>query len=304
MNICSLVNKRRLGLVDHARALQIYCEKSGNAGKVAHSFLDLLRLKNNDIMIVWDNSIRTILLALTYRLFYSGRILYYYHEPGGIGQKLMKNDPFLYAILATCAENLNKRISHKILVPKLKDLPEGNFIAPLLFHEQKIEQNDKRDILTVGLLGTPRPNRFIRLLQQLTAACLDVEIEFFPSDKWGTDLHSKQKFLSACDAVWNVYAVSYNQSGVTGDCIMSGKPVFHSKYEPYASLLSQLKISLEIEVGTSYEALERQFNKHIETIKNQKLDLIALKHAASKFGGNVCFEDHWLKIFEQVMNEK
>lgn len=99
----------RKGLVDHSQALQLYCSEEGISCKAESSYGRIFAhfWRGSRLFIFWDNSFKSVFCAAILRMI-GALVIYYYHEPGGIGQKLVKNDPFFYSLFAALAEFVQK----------------------------------------------------------------------------------------------------------------------------------------------------------------------------------------------------
>lgn len=307
-SIISFIHPKKFGLIDIANALTEYgCVNDKTRVYSSISNLKVLikklianKNRKKTICIFWDNSFYS-LNAMLVCIFFRVKILYYLHEPGGIGQKLYKGDPFIYSIKASFAEWLMKLISSKILVARADKLAFGDYYAPLLYSHNRpyAKQNSK----TIGFLGAKRDHRMHHVFERISSKLIEngYKIIYFPSHAYGKDIKAKVKFMEECCAIWNCYGVPYNQSGVTGDCIASGVPCIVSKYEPFIDDLEKLDLLVKLDIRLSDDELALQLiNILEERIKAKKHFDNQKKELASIYGGELAFNKHWLKIFNSL----
>ncbi|MDA9143659.1 hypothetical protein N9N99_03685 [Gammaproteobacteria bacterium] len=306
--VISFIHPKKFGLIDIANALTEYGhinDKTRVYSSISN-FKDLLKTlitnKNHKktICIFWDNSLYS-LNAMLVCAFFRVKILYYLHEPGGIGQKLYKGDPFIYSIKASIAEWLMKLISSKILVARADKLAFGDYYAPLLYSQNR--PYAKHNSKTIGFLGAKRDHRMHHVFERISSKLTEsgYKIIYFPSSVYGKDIKDKVKFMEECCAIWNCYGVPYNQSGVTGDCIASGVPCIVSKYEPFINDLENLDLSVKIDIRLSDDDLALQLIDILEKRMKAKIYFNnSKKELASIYGGELAFRKHWLKIFNSL----
>lgn len=306
--IASICNHKKLGLKDHALALEYYGNMNDsereyllvkNFFHLIHIFFLSKRENKYGLFLIWDNSIRSLLLGLISRAL-GFTLVYYYHEPGGLNQKLLKKDPLIYSFKAALGEWLFQKIAHYSLVARLDKVSAGYVFCPLLFDDRRPKSNPQNFI---GFLGR-QMHRHHALFNSFkpTLENAGYEIVFFPSKHFGSSASDKFIFLGQCIAVWNVYEVPYNQSGVTGDALMSGTPVIFSRYEPFQLLLLRCKLGVYVDITKpASEILEKLLRDISDSgnrrgIKSKK----ALKLEQSRFGGNIAFINHWKVFFDSI----
>jgi len=305
--IISFTHPNKLGLIDIANALTDYggtYDKSRKYLSISNLF-DLLKAlirnrNNKTICVIWDNSLYS-LNAMLICCIYRVKILYYLHEPGGIGQKLYKGDPFIYSIKASLGEWLMKLISSKVLIARADKLAFGDFYAPLLYNHDR--PYPKKNSNIIGFLGAKRRHRMHHVFKSISSKLTKngYKIYYFPSSKYGKNLEDKVKFLEECCAIWNCYGAPYNQSGVTGDCIASGVPCIVSQFEPFIDDLEKLGLLIKIDIRLSDDDLAHQLVNFLdERSKSNTHFNHSKKELASIYGGDLAFKKHWLNIFDSV----
>jgi hypothetical protein len=308
MIIGSICHPKKQGLIDHAEALQYYGtgndEKNKYYGDLNLRLICRIRLEgllrgNKVILVVWDNSFQTLLNTIISRII-GARIYYYYHEPGGVKEKLYKTGSLSYSFSVSIVESLFKLVSTKILVAKRHSCDKSYTFCPLLFRDDRPSWSPSVKNI-VGFIGKSRSARSFGELSKFSKILkdLNVEIKIFPDDYDSNDYEEKVKFLSKCLIVWNVYTRRYNQSGVTGDCIMSGVPIIHSEHEPWKNIIFQNGLGYELKEGYS----DFQLKKIIEDVQRKArsidLDGFAVNDdIASNFGGKNAFMSHWKLVFD------
>lgn len=308
-HVISFVHPTKLGLLDHAEALTEYGtlldEKRSyhTHTSIFNLAVNLIQMRRNGsqcICVFWDNSINTLIAMLLCSLFRVPK-LYYLHEPGGIGQKLSKGDPFIYSLKAAFAESLFKSVSSMVLVARCDKLAFGDYYAPLLFNDDRpVRVNSSR---VIGFLGAKRNHRLYHIWQRISAELVSkgYELREFPSADYGKTNAEKVSFLSECACVWNCYGVPYNQSGVTGDCIASAVPCIVSGYEPFAKELKELELLIELDIKLPESEMVAQLIDQLE--KNIKHDTACKDRThqfASEIGGRLAFSKYWLPIFHSL----
>lgn len=314
--IASICHPRKLGLIDLAEALQHYGQTHDqqrdyvilkNLSHLMHLVRKLRSLQGTGLCVVWDNSLRSLLIALVARMF-GIKTAYYYHEPGGFGQKIFKSDPFFYSLKATLGEWVFLKATHFHIVARPDKIGFGDVFCPLLFCVRRKEREPTPEKL-IGFLGAKRNQRLYNLFRlfgpELKKA--GYQIAFFPSAEFGTSTVEKFEFLGRCAAVWNVYGVPYNQSGVTGDCLMSGTPVIHSAFEPYRSLLSELNLGIELDLMQPHHDLIQNLLEKLakKNALDKDVDSRYITEAQSNYGGQKAFIDHWKPFFDSItINQK
>lgn len=304
--VISVVHRRKYGLQDHANALTEYGLKSGGEYIVCtrffalvHALLETSRLKKRPNCIFWDNSFWSY-LSLLFSKLVGAQTFYYLHEPGGIGQKLFKGDPFVYSLMASFAEWLMKSAASNVLIPRADKLADGDFFAPLLYLADRPHVQVRNAV--VGFLGARRKHRMTHVFERIAPKLQDAgyEVVYFPSNDVGNTYADKVHFLSSVCAIWNCYAVPYNQSGVTGDCVFSSVPCIVSKHEPSRKLLSRLGLLIELDIEQSEELLVHQLvNQLGSTNEYDKVNKTTKEDVVSLFGGNDAFLRYWLPLFER-----
>jgi hypothetical protein len=308
--VISFCHRTKLGLRDHSLALvkygtlrdkkRVYRE----SGSLFYSFINILkhRLRGQSVIcVIWDNSWTSLALSILAQLSRC-HVVYYYHEPGGLGQKLFKGDPAIYAVAASLAESAFKMVATRTVVARRDRLAFGDAFCPLLYDDARPRRRSTSAPL-IGFLGARRQHRLYN--QFLIVADLlrkqGWEVGFFPSERWGSSTADKFNFLSLCKMVWNVYGVPFNQSGVTGDCFMSGTPMVHSPLEPEKSKLASAGLSIQISLDMKPEEICRlilassQSRSSIENLQNNEDHEIK-----SEYGGKIAFEENWLNLFESL----
>lgn len=188
-------------------------------------------------------------------------------------------------------------------------MSDGDFWCPLLYREldgDRFGEPLRRPTggPTIGILGSLRGTRSIRLLNLIRqhATQPPLNIIFFPSDDFGSSYDDKIKFLRHCDAIWNVYCAPYNQSGVTGDCIMANVPVFVSKYEPNQSLLSKLNLGCVIDISASIDDMVYAIYDFIDFQRKEfAAKACSNSQIASSFGGRQAFRRQWLPFIRTIL---
>lgn len=311
--IASICRPNKLGLLDLAKALEYYGQVSDMERDhlVLENLVHLIRVVDKarrsggtGLCVIWDNSLQSLLAALIARLL-GVKTAYYYHEPGGIGQKLLKSDPVFYSLKAALGEWLFKKATHFHIVARADKIGFGDAFCPLLFDDRRPEHNSESKPL-IGFLGARRNQRLYNLFKSLTPNLREAgyDIAFFPSAEHGQSAEEKFSFLSQCTAVWNVYGVPYNQSGVTGDCIMSGTPVIHSAFEPYRSLLRELNLGVEVDLMRPQPDLARQIVEQLKSLGgvHKGAPRLSIVDAQSFFGGLMAFRQYWQPFFDTINN--
>lgn len=307
--VISYVHPKKFGLLDHANALTEFGNSidsdrkystETNIIKFAKKLISNRGKGVNSICIFWDNSLYAY-IAMLICFFLGAQRLYYLHEPGGIGQKLNKGDPFIYSLKASFGEWLIKKISSAILIPRHDKLAFGNFYTPLLYSD--IRPNRKRDSNIIGFLGARRSHRLHHLFQRISEELITrgYEVKYFPSSSYGKTNFDKINFLSNCACIWNCYGVEYNQSGVTGDCIASGIPCVVSCHEPFRKELDELGLLIELDIKLEEKKLIDQLIFKLEN--NDKYDIYfddKSKKLVSEIGGRLAFSKYWLKMLRSI----
>lgn len=306
--VFSVVHPKKFGLYDIARALslfgntidasRLYTEISG-LGEMLKVCLARSRVNRSRHFVFWDNSVFSMVMMLIARAS-NGSTYYYLHEPGGLGQKLVKGDGLLYSILASIAESLMMLIANMTLVPSPDKLVFGDKFAPLLFIESSSPEPIRGDKTFVGFLGARRRSRLHHVFSEVSEHLCNAgyPTAYFPSEEHGYSGADKLVFLRHCKAVWNVYGVPYNQSGVTGDCIMNRVRCVVSKHEPYRATLDALGLCIEIDMRQSPEQIADVIIGSIAVSQKPDDNGEAAK-AASEFGGAEAFRRYWLPLFDQ-----
>ncbi len=313
--VASICHPKKLGLIDLAKALQYYGQTYDRQRTyvLLHNITDLKNLlrgaRNSGgigLCIVWDNSLRSLLFALIARLL--GVVTaYYYHEPGGFGQKIFKSDPFFYSLMATFGEWAFRKSTNFHIVARPDKIGFGDAFCPLIFDDRRpIHELGQKKI--IGFLGARRNQRLFNLFNLLVPDLKKAGylVAFFPSKEYGSSNEEKFAFLSQCTAVWNVYGVPYNQSGVTGDCLMSSTPVIYSAFEPYGSLLRELDLGIELDLMQPQPELARHLLDELERMNgmHKKSSDISLSKVQSDFGGRGAFVKYWLPFFASLQGSK
>lgn len=308
LSVFSVVHPKKYGLLDICEALTYYGNQSDSRRTYTTltSVADLAMVcirsrsqKGSIGLVFWDNSFFSLISLFIGKLF-GARTFYYLHEPGGIGQKLIKGDPFLYSVRASLAEVLMAYLADKTLVPRLDTLVFGDFYAPLLFVDVPDELNLSGKKF-IGFLGGRRKSRLEHVYRGIQVKLNEYGIEsgYFPSKEFGFSKEDKSAFLHQCDAVWNVYGVPYNQSGVTGDCIMSDVRCIVSHHEPFLEDLRQLNLAVEVDIVTDEDSIIEKLMS-IYKDDSKKIDESDRREIRSKFGGAYAFTRYWKPIFDQA----
>lgn len=309
--IISFCQKRKKGLLDHADALKYFGNKLDSeriylVSKDVFVFSFVLfkhkSLNSKLYVLTWDNSIQSLFVSILARIF-GGVNIYYYHEPGGFGQKIFKSDGFFYSLFASFAEYIFCLISKYKLVARPDKICFGDFYCPLLYNADTIA-SDINSRTMIGFLGAKRNQRLYNLFKSIIPDLNNegYDVGFFPSNRFGSSKDDKLKFLRNSLFIWNVYGVPYNQSGVTGDCFMNGVPVIFSKFEPFKKLLLNFELGFELDINLPKNELVRNLfmkideNKKLINRKNSSL----LIDAQSKFGGQEAFLQFWKSFFDSI----
>ncbi|WP_422672446.1 hypothetical protein [Candidatus Methylopumilus planktonicus] len=269
--------------------------------EIFNVYLGLNKNKKKAICIIWDNSFYSFSLATIAR-FLGIKIIYYYHEPGGLTHKLELRAPIYRISIQRLAEILNFKIADYVAVSKLEKIEKDFVFLPLLYDDRrpkKIRNSNK-----IGYIGALKSERLPELFKSLE--CLfnekKYELIFFPSKEYGSTREDKYKFLAECAAIWNVFAYPYILSGVTGDAFFSRTPLIVSKYEPFMDLLLKNDLAVRVDPAMSPKTICEQIIKSIRAFnpsisKSSNRDL-------SSFGGKKAFQVNWLKTFEAIIRKK
>ena len=317
-SVGSICAPNKYGLMDHAVALYEY----GSDLDSSKSYLDPLdsnnfvyvpvnthcrRASHWQIWVVWDNSLFSFLSALVAR-FRRAKLVYFLHEPGGLEQKLAKGDGLLYSLSARAAEIVMAFLSHRVISAHPKNRKHVDLICPLLYSERKSSEIDKKRRI-IGFLGAVRSSRTPALFEEVCSFLLKMgyEVRFFPSAEFGQKSSEKLRFLDECFCVWNVYSVPHNQSGVSGDCIMSQTCVVHSKYEAYMKVLASLSLSIAVDLESSPAEIAKSIEAAYKSgCPKNSLEVQQLEEndsVRSAFGGAVAFRKSWLPMLSQLTQD-
>lgn len=305
-NVYSVVHPNKHGLVDFCDALAHYgntldsnkvYDTASSISKIFSACINAKKSKSRISFVFVDNSLFSFFSLCICKLF-KANTFYYLHEPGGIGQKLYKGDPFIYSLFASFAEVLMSKLSGKILVPRFEALVFGDHYAPLLFMSNA-KKDSKKNSRFIGFLGGRRKSRLEHIYSNMEKKLnkLGVKTGYFPSKEFGYSYAEKLTFLKRCDAVWNVYGVPYNQSGVTGDCIMCDVKCVVSQYEPFLDILNSLDLAVEVDIYSDEDQILESMLSIYEKKKNS-LDDAERSKIRSEFGGALAFKKYWKKIFD------
>jgi len=310
--VVSICHPGKFGLVDHAEALVHYGQRlDPQRTYVLAQGLDevfavarrIRRTGNKAVCVVWDNSLATFASAVLAKQL-GLTFVYYYHEPGGIGQKLFKADPLLYSLKSSLGEWLMCQLADRRAVARPDKLCFGDLYFPLLFDDQRPPWNSRKRV--IGFLGARRNQRFFDLFQQMAPsfAAAGFEVAYFPSPESGRSREEKFAFLANCTAIWNVYGVSFNQSGVTGDCFMSSTPVIASHFEPYRELLALHGKLVEVDLFQEPKDMCARLVANLERLVQARpgQDPESLRQAQSAFGGAAAFSNHWLPVLGRLLD--
>jgi hypothetical protein len=303
-SIYAICHPKKLGLRDHADAL-IHYGRTFDPEAMYHalySFSDLSKLNNrkaSSIAVIWDNSLFSLAAAVVCRLR-GTKVLYYLHEPGGLGQKLAKDDPLFYAFGNALGELLFRDVANYVGVPRYDRIAHGDVFLPLPLIEERPPPQPSPKLL--GFVGARRTQRLLPLFVSLEPLIREAGLTpaYFPSAQYGSTTADKFKFLSECAAVWNAYGVPYNQSGVAFDALMSSVPVIGTSYEPFRDLFLRLGLFHELRLEEGPEAVREQFRsilKQLTATTDRRHVELAVR---SEFGGAASFRNTWLKFFQSI----
>lgn len=309
--ILSVCHPGNRGLLDHSAALVSYGQQyDANRSYLAvHGVRESLRAaartrrhRRACLWVLWDNSLLTLLIGVGARVL-GGHVVYMLHEPGGVGQKLTKGDPFVYSCLAALAETAMTAVSHSVVVPRRDRLAFGDAFVPLLYDEARPEPHTART-RRIGFLGARRAHRLAHLFTRLVPRLREtgIEVSYFPSKDRGTTYSEKIRFLQEMDLVWNVYGVPFNQSGVTGDCIMSMVPMVCSVHEPERALLGLLGLKCEIDLRQTEEEIGAVLIAFLADRQEEpsSLDMREARALRSMYGGSMAFQTYWKPLFDRI----
>jgi hypothetical protein len=309
-HVISVCNPKKLGLMDFSRALVYYGSRYDKTRAyisptkffdIFNAYLEVKKNKRKGICIIWDNSFYTFSLAIMAR-FFMIKTIYYYHEPGGLAHKLELRAPFFRIIIQRLAEMLNFIIADYVAVSKLNKIEKDFVFLPLLYDDRR----PKKIINTnkIGFIGALKSERLPELFKSLESFFNDnkYELIFFPSKKYGSSAKDKYKFLSECEAIWNVFAYPYNLSGVSGDAFFSKTPLILSKHEPFMNLLSKNGLAILVNPSMPPEEICEHIIKSIRT-RNSSTSKPSYSDLSS-FGGKKAFQLNWLKTFNIIRRNR
>jgi len=305
--IISLCHKKKYGLLDLSKALILY----GNRYEKElffYSISSLLELVNflkfnkNKIVccVIWDNSIFSLLASIFIKLK-KIKIIYYFHEPGGLKHKIDNlNVSYKLAILQFTSEIFFKFISDFTAVSLKKNIKYGNFFLPILYSD--LRPSRKRNLKKIGFIGFKKKERCPKLFEDVIYYLRPkgYDAAYFPSDQYGFSETDKFNFLSKVDIVWNVFCCPNNLSAVTGDAFMSKTPLIISKYERFGALLKKHNLCIKINISNTPEQIA---NKILFYLQNNNKSLINIKEDQAKFGGSSAYIKYWHPTFNFLKNK-
>jgi hypothetical protein len=300
--VLSLCHPRKPGLLDHAQTIVRYGRMFDPDAryKLVSRFGDLTKWRGGGtVVVIWDNSPASLALAWVLKLR-GAKIVYYLHEPGGLGQKLVKDDPLVYSFLAAYAELCFRGVADLVAVPRFDRMAHGDVFLPLPFWEERPDPVPGAN--RIGFIGARRRHR----LQHVFAA-LEPVIRaegfvpaYFPAPDGGAAEADKLAFLAGCAAVWNPYGVPLNQSGVTLDAAMSSIPVIGTAFEPFRDILKRFGLFYELRLSEGPESLADQLRVILLRLA-AKSDRKPVEAAArSELAGAAMFQRRWLPFLQSV----
>lgn len=301
--IYALCHPRKPGLLDHARAVVRYGRLYDPAAtyRLMTGLGDVRSLHRGAVVVVWDNSPKSLALAWICR-FRGATIVYYLHEPGGLGQKLVKDDPLVYSFMAAYAELSFRGVAHLVAVPRYDRMAHGDVFLPLPFWEER--PPPVAGARRIGFVGARRHHRLQHVFASLEPVIRAEGFEpaYFPAPGGGAGEAEKFAFLSECAAVWNPYGVPLNQSGVTLDAAMSSIPVIGTAFEPFRELLQPLGLFYELSLSAGPEHLAEQVRAILRYLaaKNDRKPVDAA--ARSELAGAAMFQRRWLPFFQTLQS--
>jgi hypothetical protein len=305
-NIFSVCHRKKLGLIDLSEALLAYGRQFDPDAHYAsvYSWSDLGKIfsrpkPGTSIAIIWNNSSFSLAAALVCKLC-GVKVVYYLHEPGGLGQKLIKADPFLYSLAASFGEGVFQRVADYVAVPRHDKIAFGDVYLPLLVLEDRPPPSPSPRL--VGYVGARHHQRLHPFFASLESLFREAGFTpaYFPSKEHGSSREDKFKFLSNCAVVWNAYGVPLNQSAVTYDCAMSSIPTIATAYEPFREILRGLGLYHEIRLTDGPDAVKKQIRGILESLSGQGARKKADFEARSEFGGSASFRRHWLHFLQSA----
>lgn len=299
--IFALCHPRKPGLLDHARAIVRYGRllDPGTDYALLSRFADLGKLKRGDVVVIWDNSPASLALAWACK-FRGARIVYYLHEPGGLGQKLVKDDPLVYSFLAATAELAFKGVADLIAVPRFDRMAHGDVFLPLPFWEER--PPPAPSARRIGFIGARRRHRLQHVFASLEPVMRAEGFEpaYFPAPGSSAGEAEKFAFLAECAAVWNPYGVPLNQSGVTLDAAMSSIPVIGTAFEPFRETLKRLGLFYELRLSEGPESLADQLRVILLRLAARNDRKPVDRAVLSELGGAAMFQRRWLPLLQSI----
>ncbi len=303
--IFSVCNKKKYGLRDISDALIFYGTKfdKNRIYKALGSFNELFQYCKQysikgSIAIVWDNSIKSLTLAIFFRIA-GAHVIYYYHEPGGYRHKRQLRASITFSFLSVILEKLNKLIAKYTAISMLKNKQYGDFYLPILYEDSRPKSNSNAKV--IGYLGKIKNERCVTQLESIREIAMlhGYSIKYFPSNEFGSDKEAKFNFLSNCAVIWNYYKYQYNMSAVTGDCIFSGTRIIINPYfEPEIDILNRCQLSINVlnEDLNDSKKLWEVISKNINSEPNHS----ELEIQKSILGGQNAFIENWLPVFRKI----
>lgn len=299
--VFSLCHPRKPGLLDHARAIVRYGRLYDTPARydlISH-LSDIGKITRDATVVTWDNSPASLALAWACKIR-GARIVYYLHEPGGLGQKLVKDDPLFYSFLAAFAELSFRGVADLVAVPRYDRMAHGDVFLPLPFRDDRPPpaSNARR----IGFIGARRHHRLQHVFAGLEPVIRREGFEpaYFPAPGGGFGEADKFAFLSECAAVWNPYGVPLNQSGVTLDAAMSSIPVIGTAFEPFRETLKRYGLFYELRLADGPESLAEQMRVILLRLAaktdRSPVDPVAL----SELGGAAMFRRRWLPFLQGI----
>jgi hypothetical protein len=300
--VLSLCHPRKPGLLDHAETIVRYgrmFDTEAHYERISH-FRDLKKLRGDRVVVViWDNSPASLALAWACKMR-GAKIVYYLHEPGGLGQKLVKDDPLVYSFLAAYAELSFRGVADLVAVPRYDRMAHGDVFLPLPFWEERPAPAPVAN--RIGFIGARRQHRLQHVFAALEPA---IRAEgfvpaYFPAPEGGATEADKFAFLASCAAVWNPYGVPLNQSGVTLDAAMSSIPVIGTAFEPFREALKRLGLFYELRLSEGPESLTDQLRVILLRLATKTNRKPVDATARSELAGAAMFQRRWLPFLQSV----
>lgn len=316
IDFLSVVDRPRFGLFEISDALVHYAGKSGLKAReirldkqtirqVVHFYWDVIFSGTSKKIILWSVGISYLFIPF---LRLAGiTVIVIVHEPGGLRQRLLKKDGFVYAIVVSIYELLGY-FAQVRCTPNLKNAKGNLRYCPLLFKSNFDETFESIN----SLVGRGR-HALVYLGRKDIRRCYDLFNEIgsqhkldsdnalieFPNEKLKTSLE-KQATLSQAIAVLNVYRVDHNQSGVTPDSLSFGVPVIVSDYDAWANIISEKKMGVVIDhTEITMDSIITAINKVRSEFDEMRS---AIKGEFSALFGFDAFLLHWAEILKNHKN--